>query len=206
MGDILKLYYPSLLIIIINENPCEMKRVIFVWMVMIGVPILISCNNTVKSNENRKMVAENKILQQKDGTISLKIDKAECYHDMVNPSINTAEWNVVVSKSGRYDVWLSSATRDTLDLKYKNSVLLSVRDERLETRPIINRVVQNSSDVSRPYYQADSFMGSLYIQDTGVYSIQVISDKILPKEFKTSGSSHDDQTKILSVSLTPVKH
>ena len=30
----------------------------------------------------------------------------------------------VVSKSGRYDVWLSSATIDTTDLKYKNSVLL----------------------------------------------------------------------------------
>jgi hypothetical protein len=49
-------------------------------------------------------------------------------------------------------------------------------------------------------------MGSLYIQDTGVYSVQVISDKILPKDFNGSGSSADDQTKILSVSLTPAKH
>jgi hypothetical protein len=182
-----------------------MKKDLFVWIVLIGITLIVSCNNAVRSEENRNMVAEDKILQQKDGTISMKIDKAECYHDMVNPSINTAEWNVVVSKSGRYDVWLSSATLDTIDLKYKDSVLLSIRDNRFETLPIVTRVVQNSSDVSRPFYQADSFMGSLYIQDTGVYSVQVISDRILPKDFKPGGSSSDDQTKILSVSLTPAK-
>jgi hypothetical protein len=83
--------------------------------------------------------------------------------------------------------------------------LLSIRDNRFETLPVVNRVVQNSVDVSRPYYQADSFMGSLYIQDTGVYSVQVISDRILPKDFRPSGPSSDDQSAILSVSLTPVK-
>jgi hypothetical protein len=174
--------------------------------VLIGVALTVSCNNGVRSDESSNVAGENEILQQKDGTISLKIDKAECYHDMVNPSSNTAEWNVVVSQSGRYDVWLSSATIDTTDLRYKNSVLLSISDNRLETLPIVNRVVQNSSDVSRPYYQADSFMGSLYLQDTGVYSVQVISDRILPKDFSPGGSASDDLTKILSVSLTPVKH
>jgi hypothetical protein len=200
------MYCPPLLIVINNKNPWEMKKDLFVWMVLMGVALIVSCNNAIRSNENSGMVDENEILQQKDGTISLKIDKAECYHDMVNPSSNTAEWNVVVSKSGRYDVWLSSATIDTTDLKYKSSVLLSIRDNRLETLPIINRVVQNSSDVSKPYYQADSFMGSLYIQDTGVYSVQVISDRILPKDFRPAGSSSNDLTKILSVSLTPAKH
>jgi hypothetical protein len=180
-----------------------MKKEIFVWMIVMGVVLFFACNSGVQSDENRKMVAENKIVQQKDGTISLKIDNAECYQDMVNPSSNTAEWNVVVSKSGRYDVWLSSATKDTTDLKYKNSVLLSIRDNRFEKLPVVNRVIQNSSDVSRPYFQADSFIGSLYIQDTGVYSVQVISDRILPKDFKASGASTDDHTKILSVSLTP---
>jgi hypothetical protein len=182
-----------------------MKKDLFVWMMLMGVAFLVSCNNAVRSDENRSIVAENKILQQNDGTISLKIDKAECYHDMVNPSSNTAEWHVVVSKSGRYDVWLSSATMDTTDLRYKDSVLLSIRDNRLGTLPIVNRVVQNSRDVSSPYYQADSFMGSLYIQDTGMYSVQVISDRVLPKEFRNSGSKSDDQSTILSVSLTPAK-
>lgn len=182
-----------------------MKNIFYVWVLFIGVALIVSCNTGARSDENTDVVAENKVLQQKDGTISLKIDKAECYHDMVNPSSNTAEWNIVVSKSGRYDVWLSSATIDTTDLKYKNSVLLSIRDNRFETLPIVNKVVQNSSEVSRPFYQADSFMGSLYIQDTGVYSVQVISDRILPKNFKTGGSSPDDLTKILAVSLTPAK-
>jgi hypothetical protein len=183
-----------------------MKKEIFVWVVLMGFALIVSCNNGIRSDENSNIVAENKILQQKDGTISLKIDKAECYQDKVNPSSNTAEWNIVVSKSGRYDVWLSSATIDTTDLKYKNSVLLSIRDNRLETIPIVNRVVQNSTDVSRPYYQADSFMGSMYIQDTGVYSVQIISDKILPADYRGNAASSDDQTKIVSVSLKPVKH
>ena len=183
-----------------------MKNDFFAWMVLLGVTLIVSCNNGGRSDENRNIVAENRIWQQKDGTISLKIDKAECYHDIINPSSNTAEWNMVVSKSGRYDVWLSSATKDTTDLKYKSSVLLSIRDNRFETLPIVNRVVQNSSDVPRSYYKADSFMGSLYIQDTGVYSVQVISDKVLPVDIKGSASSPDGQTKIVSVSLTPVKH
>lgn len=182
-----------------------MKNVLFVWMVLIGVALFVSCSNEARSGKDENAVAEKKIMQQKDGTISLKIDKAECYHDLVNPSSNTAEWNIVVSKSGRYDVWLSSATLDTIDLNYKDSVLLSIHDNRFETLPIVTRVVQNSSDVSRPYYQADSFVGSLYIQDTGSYSVQVISDRVLPKDFRPGGSSSNDLTKILSVSLTPAK-
>jgi hypothetical protein len=182
-----------------------MKRNLFVWLVLAGIILVVSCNSEVRSDQNSIMVAESRILQQKDGTISLKIDKAECYHDLANPSINTAEWNMVVSKSGRYDVWLSSSTIDTVNLRYKNSVLLSIRDNRLEAMPIVSRVIQNSDDVSRPYYQADSFMGSLYIQDTGLYNVQVISDRILPKDLRPKASSADEQTKILSVSLTPAK-
>ncbi len=180
-----------------------MKREVYMWMMVMGVVLFFSCNSGFQSDNNTKAAAGNKIVQQKDGTISLKVDKAECYQDAVNPSSNTAEWNIVVSKSGRYDVWLSSATKDTTDMKYKNSVQLSIRDNRFEKLPVVNRVIQNSSDVSRPYYQADSFIGSLYIQDTGVYSVQVISDRILPKDLKASGISADDHTKILSVSLTP---
>lgn len=182
-----------------------MKRFLFVWIVLTGVILVVSCDNMARSDQKASMVAENRILQQKDGTVSLKIDMAECYHDMVNPSSNTAEWNMVISRSGRYDVWLSSATRDTTNLRYKNSVLLSIRDNRLETLPTVNRIVQNSGDVSRPYYQAESFMGSLYIQDTGIYSVQVISDRIIPRDFNSNASSSEDLTKILSVSLTPAK-
>ena len=179
-----------------------MKRVEFVWLMITGVMLIAGCNSADMQQNGKNLVAENKIVQQKDGIISLMIDKAECYHDMVNPSSNTAEWNVCVTKRGKYDVWLSSATRDTNDLKYKKSVLLSIRDSRIEAVPVVNRVIQNSTEVSRPYYQADSFMGSLYIQDTGTFNVQIISDKVLPKDYNGSSVSPGDETKIVSVSLT----
>ena len=174
------------------------------WMILIGITLFCSCNNVVKQTEDKKILAENKILQQEDGTISLKVDKAECYSDMVNPSSNTAEWNVRVSKSGRYNVWLSSATKDTTDLKYQNAVMLSILDNRLEARPGCDKIFQNSGDVTYPYFRADSFMGSLFIQDTGLYNIQVISEKIVPKGYKNDESSVAENTKLLSVFLTPI--
>jgi hypothetical protein len=180
-----------------------MKRKYFVLLVIIGVVFFYSCKNEVKSTEISKVKNVNKILQQEDGTISLKVDIAECYSDMHNPSSNTAEWNVVVSKSGRFNVWLSSATKDTTNLQYKNSVMLSILDNRLEARPACDKIIQNSSDVTYPYFRADSFMGSLYIQDTGLYNIQVISEKIVPHGYKNDESSVTDNSKLLSISLTP---
>lgn len=165
---------------------------------MTGI-LLYSCKNTaVKSDSNSKEV-NNKILQQTDGTISLKVDKADCYQDKSNPASNTAEWSVLVSKSGRFDVWMSSATKDTTDLKYDNSVKLSILDNRLETVPAVDKIILNSVDVSYPYFRADSFLGSLYIQDTGLYNVQIISEKILTKENRRDV----ENSKILSVFLKP---
>lgn len=182
-----------------------MNRKIFLWVLIMIATLAYSCNNSSKENisENRKN--RNIIKQKSDGTISLKLDNAECYSDMVNPSGNTAEWNVVVSKSGRYNVWLSSATKDTTSLNYKNSVLVSVEDSRVEATPACDKIVLNSSDVAYPYFRADSFMGSMYIQDTGQFNVQVISEKILPKDYnKKSGASEADLSKLISVSFTPV--
>jgi hypothetical protein len=169
-------------------------------ILIVGI-LLYSCNDAgVKKDTNSKIV-KNKIVQQEDGTISLKVDKADCYQDVVNPSSNTAEWNVRVSKSGRFNVWLSSATKDTTDLKYNNSLLLSILDNRIEAHPACDKIIRNSSDVSYPYFRADSFLGSLYIQDTGLFNVQIISDKIVPKDKGTSGDI--ESSKILSVFLTP---
>lgn len=183
-----------------------MRRKYFVWMIMIGVAFFYSCKNEVKPTTDKNNSDENKILQEQNGTISLKVDNAECYHDMVNPSSNTAEWNVFVSKSGRFDVWLSSATKDTTNLKYKNSVMLNIHENRLEARPLCDRIIHNSSEVSYPYFRADSFIGSLYIQDTGLYNIQLISEKIIPKNYNSDDSSVADNSKLLSVILTPTTH
>jgi hypothetical protein len=99
-----------------------MRRNIYILLMLIVVSLIHSCSNTDKTKSENKNVVVNKVLQQDDGSISLKIDKAECYSDMSNPSSNTAEWNVLVYKTGRFNVWMSSATIDTTDLQYKNSV------------------------------------------------------------------------------------
>lgn len=180
-----------------------MRRVFTVLVILTGVSLFYSCNNKTDTKilENTKL-SINKVEQQTDGSIKLYVSKAECYSDRVNPSSNTAEWNVFVSKSGRFNVWLSSATIDTVNLEYKNKVMFSVQDNRLETQPAIDKVILNSSDVDLPYFRADSFMGSLYIQDTGYYAVQIISDKIIPEN--TTDDSGSEKTKLLSVVLTPV--
>lgn len=173
-------------------------------MLCAGIIFLNSCNNSDKqiADSNRPLL--NKVLQQADGSISLHVKKAECYSDKVNPSSNTAEWNVVVSKSGRFNVWLTSATTDTTNLEYNNTVMLSVQDNHLEAQPAIHKVIKNSSDVNYPYFRADSFMGSLYIQDTGLYEVQIISDKIIPEDAIDDNNSAVERTRLLSVFLTPV--
>jgi hypothetical protein len=180
-----------------------MRKCNLVLVLLIGITFIYSCSNSIKQKINNNSLAVNKVIQQADGSISLHVKKAECYSDMVNPSSNTAEWNVVVSKSGRYNVWLTSATIDTTNLEYKNKVLLSVQDNRLEAQPGIDKVVKNSSEVNYPYFRADSFMGSLYIQDTGLYAIQIISDRIVPEDSPAKDSQLNIKTKLLSVFLTP---
>jgi hypothetical protein len=173
-------------------------------LILAGIIIFYSCNNNAgEKKETKNRTVQNKILQQPDGTISLKVENADCYQDKVNPASNTAEWNVVVSKSGRFNIWLSSATTDTTDLKYNNSVKLSILDNRIEARPGCDKIIHNSGDVTYPFFRADSFIGSLYIQDTGLYSIQIISEKILPKGIKKEVSSSVENSKLLSVFLTP---
>jgi hypothetical protein len=183
-----------------------MDRKIFVLLVFAGAALIYSCSNKSENKLMKENLGQNRILQQKDGTISLKVDNAACYSDNMNPSINTAEWSVVVSKSGRFNVWLSSATKDTTNLQYQNSVLLNFQDNMLEARPTCDKIIHNSTEVSYPYFRADSFLGSLYIRDTGMYNVQVISDKILPKENRTEGPSTVSNTKLLSIVLTPTTH
>lgn len=173
-------------------------------LILVGSVMFYSCNNIGEEKEAKTKTIQNRILQQEDGIISLKVDKADCYQDMVNPSSNTAEWNVVVSKSGRFNVWLSSATKDTTDLKYDNSVMLSILDSRIEAHPACDKIIYNSSDVTFPYFRADSFLGSLYIQDTGLYNIQIISEKIVMKDIRIRESSVSANSKVLSVFLTPI--
>jgi hypothetical protein len=175
-----------------------MTKIKLALVVIISATLLLSCNNAQTNNSD--FFPKNKITQQPNGSIALHVEEAECYRDEDDPSTNTAEWNVVVSKSGRFDVWLSSATIDTVELGYKNKVLLNVHNNVLEIKPVANKVVKNAAEVKSPYFRADSFMGSMHIQDTGLYLVQIISDKILSDDIHEV----NEKTKLLSVILTPV--
>jgi hypothetical protein len=181
-----------------------MRRIIFAGIELIILVIACSCGSSEENAKVRTNNSDKQIKQQADGIIDLNIEKASCYNDNVNPSSNTAEWEFIVSKAGRFKVWLSTATKDTMDLQYPNSVKISLLDERLEGKPVGDTIVLNASDVKYPYYRADSYMGTFYIQEPGSYSIQVISEKVPPKERIKETSSLSDPTKLMSVILTPM--
>ncbi len=161
----------------------------------------LSCNN--QTDKKGLTSVDNTILQEADGTISLKLEKAACYSDANDPSSNTAEWTMSISKPGRYNLWLSSATRDTLVLNYQNTVKVSFLDKQLEVDPVCDKVVQNSEGISFPFFRADSFMGSFFIQEPGDYNIQVISEKIMPVEMLEKTASLSDTTRFISLFLVP---
>lgn len=144
----------------------------------------------------KEVKAENRIMQKEDGSLSLTLDNAGRYCDVTNPSNNTADWNIVISKPGRFKVWLTSATKDTSDLRYHDSVKISLLDVRLEGNPLVDKIVRNSNEVSYPYFRADSYMGSVYVSEPGEYNLQVISDKVI-------GPSSVSETKLMAVTLTP---
>jgi len=176
----------------------------FALLPIVIILILNSCGNHNQNSLRNGLSDTGKILQQEDGTLSLSLEKAAFYRDEIDPSCNTAEWNIVVSKPGRYNVWLSSATKDTMNLSYSSPVKIDLADERLEAKPIGDKIVLNANEVKFPYYRADSYMGTFYIQEAGEYNLQVISEKVLNKGAKTEVSPSEDNTKLMSVILTPM--
>lgn len=179
----------------------KLRTVFKLTSVLAGVLFLASCGKNPGSG-NGIEAKEDAVMQESDGSISLKIEKASFYNDVNDPSNNTAEWSVLLKKPGRFDVWLASATVDTMNLNYSKAVQLSIREKRLEVMPSCDKVVQDSLIVSYPYFRADSFLGSLYLQDTGLVNVQVISEKILPLIAKDSIKGPD--TRMLALYLKPV--
>ena len=174
----------------------------FALIICLVIILIWSCAHHGSTKDIQ--AAENGVLQQEDGTVSLKLDKAACYSDAVNPSNNTAEWNIVISKPGRFKVWLSSATKDTTNLSYTDSVRISLSDDHLIVNPACDKIVQNSGDVPYHYFRADSYMGSFYLSEPGEYKIQVISEKVIAKNNGTKKASPTDDTMMMSVILTPM--
>jgi hypothetical protein len=178
-----------------------MRRRLF--PIICGLTIVLAWSCSQQGTTKNTQEADNRILQQEDGTVSLKLEKAVCYNDAVNPTNNTADWNIVISKPGRFKVWLSSATKDTSGLSYSSSVKVNILDDHLEVTPEVDKIVHNSNDVPNSWFRADSYVGSFYVSEPGEYNIQVISDKVIAKN---TGSMHNpqvDDTMLLSVMLTP---
>ena len=178
-----------------------MRRRLF--PIIYGLAIVLAWSCGQQGTTKNSAEAENRIVQQADGTVSLKLDKAVCYSDAVNPTNNTADWNIVISKPGRFKVWISSATKDTSDLSYSTSVKVNILDDHLEVTPAVDKIVQNSGDVPNSYFRADSYVGSFYVPEAGEYNIQVISDKVIAKNTGSKNHPQVDDTMLMSVILTP---
>jgi hypothetical protein len=181
-----------------------MRNILFGSIIITGLLSVYSCSNSSSATSDEKSFGSEMVKQQADGTIALKLDKAVCYNSERDPSCNTAEWNFEISKPGRYYVWLSSATKDTMNLQYSKSVRINVNDELLEVKPVGDKIVLDAADVKYPYYRADSYMGSVIIQEPGEYSIQVISEKVISEKAQTVIPESENNTKMMSVILTPM--
>jgi hypothetical protein len=180
-----------------------MRNILFTLSVLAVTLIIYSCSNSENRPGKKAITANEKIKQKNDGTIDLHIEKASCYDDNTNPSGNTAEWTFIVLMPGRYKVWLSSATTDTMDLQYHSKVKISFQDEWLDVKPARDKIVLNAGDVKYPYFRADSYMGTFYIQEPGEYSIQVISEKVIAQSENIKHTPETDHTKLISLFLTP---
>jgi len=178
-----------------------MRRIVWIFISSMVIVFSLSCGRQGSTKNTQE--AENRIIQQEDGTVSLKLEKAACYSDAVNPSNNTADWNIVISKPGRFKVWLSSATKDSSALRYSNSVKVNILDDHLEVNPAVDKIVQNSGDVPNSYFRADSYVGSFYVPEAGEYNIQVISEKVMATNSGFQDNTKVDDTMLMSVILTP---
>jgi hypothetical protein len=169
------------------------------FILQIALALTLSCG----SNNNR-VSQESNIEQQKDGSFLLKIEEAECYSDMTNPSGSTAEWRFVVTNAGRYKVWLSSATIDTTNLGYSDSVKISLLDNKIEKMPACDKIVKNADGVPYPYFRTDSYMGSFYFPEPGEYNLQLISEKVMANDIASQNNIVSDSTKLMSLILIPM--
>jgi len=170
-----------------------MKRIHFAYLVCLILTVLSCGHVESKKNANK---SEYRIHQQANGIISLELDKAGRYTDLANPSNNTADWNVVISKPGLFKVWVSSITKDTADLR-KGSLRINILDNQLEGAPQKLKIVQDGGNTESPYFRADSFMGTVFVLEPGEYNIQVISEKVFAQ------NTHMADTKLLSIMLMP---
>jgi hypothetical protein len=156
-----------------------MIRIVFGVIVAMLLMINQGCGNVNGGMDEASAVdAVSEVVELSDGSILLNLKDAYLFNDENNPDRNTAEWNFSIKSVGRYEVWLSSLTRDTMNLQYKNPVIVNFGDKRLQGQPVGNEIKPDPQD--QPFFRADSKLGSIYVEDPGHYNLQVISEKVLP--------------------------
>ena len=173
---------------------------LFAFAVVIGIT---SCGHDGTTKDSNQLGKFDRPAGQEKGVVLLIAD-ADLIQVYDNPQYNTAEWLFTVKKPGRYDVWLSSLTSDTMKLYYADNVIITAGESRLTKKPISDEIVLDDTSVRKPWYRADSHMGSIFFSKPGEYQIQVISEKVEPRSAGMPDLSIDKQTHLNSLILKPL--
>jgi len=179
-----------------------MRKIGSVLSLLLAAYLFAACG-VGERNKKKDNLSDN-IVQQDDGKIIFELNDAYQLHDKESPEKNTAEWLFHAETEGRYEVWLSSLTKDTMDLKFDSPVIVTVGDTRIESRPVGNEIVLDATDSQVPYFHADSKLGSVMISPAGDYELQVISEKVLPSSRERGIPWQADHTKLLRIVLKPM--
>ncbi|MDZ7738252.1 MAG: hypothetical protein U5K32_04095 [Bacteroidales bacterium] len=173
-----------------------MKYILLLLVIIAG-----GCTNNNSDDSDEKTGPG--IREQEDGSIVLDLEQAYLLQDSLHPDMNTAEWFFRIESRGRYELWLSSFTKDTMDLHYEDPVIVNFEHRRIRANPVGNEIILNTPGTGEDYYRADSRLGSLYIDSPGDYSIQIVSAKVRPCEAlsERTGLRH---TEIRSLILKPM--
>lgn len=155
------------------------------WIIFLFVALcVVSCGNPTNVDTRKGEIIENGIVQDENGVLLLNLDDADFYSDIENPCENTAEWKAVIVKSGRYDIWLSSVTRDTTTLNYKNSVHLNFNEIILDAHPKCDKIKTTENNDLGSFFIADSYIGTVFIKDTGAMEVQFVCEQIVPHDIR----------------------
>lgn len=180
----------------------NMRRVGYLVAPVFVLLVVAGCRGK-EARESSEVFIENEVVQSGNGDILLALKDAYLFNDDNFPDRNTAEWNFMVKSEGRYEVWLSSLTQDTMNLGYNTPVIVNFGDKRIESQPIGDEILIDKG-VTKPYYRADSRIGSIYIDDPGHYNLQVISEKVLPGSVIREGAAKGVTTILDQIKLKPL--
>ena len=179
-----------------------MRRMKDFFVIVLILVLASSCGN--RNNDTFSEQSTSYITQQEDGTIILDLEKAYLLEDSLHPDMNTVEWSFRIKSKGRYELWLCSYTKDTMDLKYEEPVFINFQDKRIKAESIIgNEIVLDTPGLGNMYFRADSKLGSVYIENPGDYDIQLVGSKVRPFE-TTSLSNSSRHTELRSLILKPI--